>query len=87
MDVHRQASGRRGKGGLVVKFVKCGTSIKLYNMRRQPPNWFDLEQWTKFETYFVGKDETGLWTIDVSLLLYDERRGCAYMIKWDMTGL
>ncbi len=63
------------------------TSIKLYNMRRQPPNWFDLEQWTKFETYFVGKDETGLWTIDVSLLLYDERRGCAYMIKWDMTGL
>jgi hypothetical protein len=63
------------------------TSIKLYNMRRQPPNWFDLEQWTKFETYFVGKDETGLWTVDVSLLLYDEQRGCAYVIKWDMTGL
>jgi hypothetical protein len=60
------------------------TYINLYDETRQAPSWFDLKEWTEFETYFTGRDKTGEINVDVSLLLYNERCGHAYFIKWEM---
>ena len=63
------------------------TNVKLYSANRDAPSWFDLREWTEFETYFVGRDKIGLRNVDVSLLLYNEQLGSAYLIKWEMSGL
>jgi hypothetical protein len=59
-------------------------SMYLYWPKLRPaPNWFDLEAWTGFETYFIGQDQLILGRADVSLLLYDEQLGSAYLVKWE----
>jgi hypothetical protein len=58
------------------------TCIDLYQNRT--PGWFDLKEWTECETYFAGRDKTGSINVDVNLLLYNERCGSAYFIKWEV---
>lgn len=59
--------------------------IHLYDEGQAAPHWYDMEDWQDIEAYILGVDEWGVVTVDVSLLLYSERRGIACFIKWQMT--
>jgi hypothetical protein len=56
-------------------------SISLYRPRvREPPKWFDLENWTDAETYFAGELAHFPDWGQMSYLLYNEALGIAYWI-------
>lgn len=59
------------------------TDVKLYNVRRRAPRWFDLGEWTECETYRTGVDMWPVGKLDLSYLIYNEQRGSAYLIKWE----
>ena len=52
-----------------------------------PASWFDLDKWTDYDAYWIGQDDITRGWQDVALLIYNERLGSAYLIKYNVSGL
>jgi hypothetical protein len=60
--------------------------IYLWPVGRPVPSWFDLDKWTEPNGYMAGQDYMSPGWVDVSLLVYNEQLGSAYMIKYEASG-
>jgi hypothetical protein len=48
---------------------------------RDPPRWFDLDEWAGAEIYAAGQDTLMNARMDISYLFFNEQLGSAYVIR------